>query len=318
MAGRKPLPARTAISIRFDNRLLPQMRAAAKQANVSLNEWLNLRVSEILEIDMGHRCGANCKRKQGIACTTCRHGGGSTARRPHATPQQVGAAVDMYYDGLSYRRTAENVGSYFGRPTGAASVYRWCRDLARKAGAAASDYRLPTGDEWVADEIAVKVGGKQYWIFNVMDADSRVLLAAYLSPERTTRAAATAMAMARERAAKPPKTIKTDGLRSYRQGIDTAFRNYEVKHIVSQGIRAQINNNLSERLQGTLRDRDRTLRGLKQRGSGQEYIDGLVVHYNYFRPHGALDGKTPAQAAGADMPFSSWQDVAEMENYPAK
>ena len=38
-------------------------------------------------------------------------------RRPHATAQQVGAAVDMYFDGLSYRRTAENIGDYFERPT---------------------------------------------------------------------------------------------------------------------------------------------------------------------------------------------------------
>ena len=67
---------------------------------------------------------------------------------------------------------------------------------------------------------------------------------------------------------------------------------------MTEGIRAVINNNLSERLQGTLRDRDKTLRGLKARDSGQTYIDGLVLHYNYFRPHGGLDGKSPARAAG--------------------
>ena len=73
-----------------------------------------------------------------------------------------------------------------------------------------------------------------------------------------------------------------------------------------------INNNLSERLQGTLRDRDKTLRGMDSRDTGQEYIDGLVVHYNFFRPHGGLDGKKPAEAAGASIPFASWRDVAAM------
>ena len=34
-----------------------------------------------------------------------------------ATPHEKGAAVAMYYDGLSYRRTAENVGQHFGRET---------------------------------------------------------------------------------------------------------------------------------------------------------------------------------------------------------
>ena len=63
--------------------------------------------------------------------------------------------------------------------------------------------------------------------------------------------------------------------------------------MVSQGVNAEINNNLSERLQGTLRDRDKTLRGLKSRAAGQAYVDGLVTHYSYFRPHEGLDGKRP-------------------------
>ena len=45
---------------------------------------------------------------------------------------------------------------------------------------------------------------------------------------------------------------------------------------------------MSERLQGTFRDRDKTLRGLKKRESGQDYIDGLVLNDNYLRPHGGL------------------------------
>ena len=96
--------------------------------------------------------------------------------------------------------------------------------------------------------------------------------------------------------------VKTDGLASYQQGIKTAFPVKPVKpvkHIVSKGIRATINNNLSERLQGTLRDRDKTLRGLKSKESGQQYLDGLVLNYNYFRPHQALNGKRPAERAGA-------------------
>ena len=233
-------------------------------------------------------------------------------RRQHATPVEIGAAVDMYFDGLSYRRTAENIGDYFHRPTNAATVYRWVNEQTAKAKAIVEETKIDAGPEWVADEVAVKVGGKQYWLFNVMDSKTRFVLAAYLSPERTTRAAATAMTLARERAGNPPVTIKTDGLRSYREGLKTAFRVHPVKHVVSQGIRAEINNNLSERLQGTFRDRDKTLRGMKHRDSGQQYIDGLVLNYNYFRPHQALNGKRPAERAGAELPFESWRDVASM------
>ena len=57
-------------------------------------------------------------------------------------------------------------------------------------------------------------------------------------------------------------------------------------------------------------DRDKTLRGMKQRESGQAYLDGLVLNYNYFRPHQALDGKKPAESAGAVISFESWRAYA--------
>ena len=237
----------------------------------------------------------------------------TTPRRRHATAHEKGAAVDMYFDGVSYRKTAQNMEQYFGRRTAPCTIYRWVRDLTAKADSALKPMKVNAGKTWVADEVVINVGGQNYWLFNVMDSDSRFLLAAYLSPERTTRAAATALAMARERAAEPPEQLKTDGLPSYRRAMRRAFPTRLVKHVVSQGIRAEINNNLSERLQGTIRDRDKTLRGLKARDTGQAYVDGLVTHYNYFRPHQTLQGRRPAQAAGVTPPFTTWEDVAALK-----
>lgn len=265
---------------------------------------------------MGHNCGSTCKRKNGQSCDTCQTSGGihppMVIHRGYATPQEKGAAVDMYIDGLSYRKTAQNVETYFGRPTNATTVYRWVRELTEKANDVLGEHTIDTGPEWVADEHQISIGGEKYWVFNVMDSKTRYLLSAHISRERTTKAAATALAKARERAGTAPEEVKTDGLASYRQAVNVAFPRWQVKHVVSQGIRARINNNLSERLQGTFRDRDKTLRGLKKPDTGQEYIDGLVIHYNYFRPHQGLDGKAPAQAAGTETPFESWQDVAAM------
>ena len=276
---------------------------------------------------MGHLCGANCKRKTGQSCRTCRSSGTvrfvqlddrgkpikpTDGQRRHATPHEKGTAVDMYFDGVSYRKTAQNVKQYFGRETTQVSIYRGVRELTAKADSILKPMKVDTGDVWVADEVVVNVGGKNYWLFNVMDSDSRFMLAAYLSPTWTARAAATALA--RERAQSPPEQIKTDRLPSYRRAMPRAFPTRKVEHVVSKGIRTEINNNLSERLQGTIRDRDKTLRGLKSRETGQAYVDGLVTHYNYFRSHESLKGKRPAEAAGAELPFTSWEDVAALKS----
>lgn len=263
---------------------------------------------------MSHKCGSTCKRKQAnpTRCDTCRRAASSSPTH-HASAKERAAAVDMYFDGFSYRKVARHMGDHHNLETTPVTVYRWVQDYSQRASDIAKDFPVNTGDEWVADEVAVKVGGKQYWLFNVMDSKTRFVLAAYLSPERTTRAAQTANGMARDRAAEPPERIKTDGLRSYREGVARAFPSHVVKHVVSEGIRAQLNNNLSERLQGTFRDRDKTLRSMKKRGTGQAYIDGLVLDYNYFRPHMGLGEKTPAVSAGADAPFKSWVDIATLQ-----
>ena len=85
----------------------------------------------------------------------------------------------------------------------------------------------------------------------------------------------------------------------------------EGRHIQSEGMRADINNNLSERLQGTFRDRIKTLRGLDSIASGQRYLDGWVLTYNLFRGHESLRNKTPGERAKVNPPFKEWADVVK-------
>ena len=212
---------------------------------------------------MGHLCGSTCKQKTRQPCQTCRTSGGGPrlvqldangkqvkppGPHAHATPHEKGAAADLYFDGVSYRWTAENMEQYFGRETGQMSVYRWVRDLSKRADDVLRPMKVDTGRVWVADEVVVRVGGKNYWLFNVMDSQTRFLLATYLSPTRTTRDAATALALARRRSNNPPVAVKTDGLASYRDAMPRAFPTHRVRHVVSKGVKADINNNLSERL----------------------------------------------------------------------
>ena len=169
--------------------------------------------------------------------------------------------------------------------------------------------KVPTGREWVADELQVNLGGKPYWLWNVQDRRSRFLLATHLTPKRDARAAEIVMRKAQAQAANTPKVIRTDKLTSYAPAIKKLFPKTE--HLRSEGLTAEINNNLSERMQGIIRERDKVLRAMKFRETGQNYLDGWTVDYNYFRPHMGVDEKTPAQAAGMVVPFKDWRDVAQ-------
>ena len=108
---------------------------------------------------------------------------------------------------------------------------------------------------------------------------------------------------------KPPRTITTDKWRSYNKPIKEIMP--KARHMQSEGLSADINNNLSERLQGTIRERLKTMRGLDRIQSGQRYLDGWTLYYNLFRKHHSLRNKTPASKAKVEAPFKEWADVVK-------
>jgi hypothetical protein len=54
--------------------------------------------------------------------------------------------------------------------------------------------------------------------------------------------------------------------------------------------------NTMERLNGEIRDREKTMRGLKIPET--PILPGYEIFHNYLRPHETLEGKTPAEACG--------------------
>jgi hypothetical protein len=54
-----------------------------------------------------------------------------------------------------------------------------------------------------------------------------------------------------------------------------------------------------ERMNGELRDRERVMRTLEK--ADTPILTGMQIFHNYVRPHMALKGKTPAEAAGIEV-----------------
>ena len=251
---------------------------------------------------------------QRYRCETCR----TYFRDPAAQGKgkrypvnQIGSALGWYYDGLSYREVARNIARTFQIPEpDESTIYHWVQSYGPAAVNAVKELKADTGDEWVADETMVKVDGQRYWIWNVMDSKTRFMLAIYLTPDRDLKAAKKVMKMAKDAAANPPKRIRTDRLPAYKRAIGDVFDGDDVQHIQTDGIAAEIHNNLSERLQGTIKERDKVLRRFKRPGAAQEYLEGWMLDYNYFRPHRALDMDTPASKTKLNPPFENWQGVA--------
>jgi hypothetical protein len=90
----------------------------------------------------------------------------------------------------------------------------------------------------------------------------------------------------------------TDSWKSYKQGISKSFKD-KPQHVAECGIAKPNNNNRMERLNGTIRERTKVVRAWKKHKT--PLAEGQRIHYNFVQPHEALEGQTPALAAGIEI-----------------
>jgi putative transposase len=224
---------------------------------------------------------------------------------------QVASALDDYYKGDSINEIRDSLHTQYNNCPSSKSVYGWITKYTSEAVNQFKDHHPNVGSKWVADETVLKLDGKNYWCIDIIDADTRFLLATKLSSNRETKDIKTLMELARDRAGKTPKKVLTDGWKGYLDGIELAY-GADAKHIItdpfdSNGVGE--NSELIERWHGTLKDRTKSLRGLKSVETANKFIDGFTVWYNYMRPHESLNGKTPAEKAKIQYISKSWADV---------
>lgn len=219
----------------------------------------------------------------------------------------IASAVGMYYGGMPLDSIQRQLEQDYGIRMSESGIYYWVVRFSKDAVNKAGEFKPKVGDTWVADETVVKVGGRNIWFWDILDSDSRYLLATHVSETRTTRDAQELMEKAAKVAGKVPKYVVTDKLKAYIDGIELAFGS-ETKHIQSKPFQEGNLNNLIERFHGTLKDRTNVVRGFKNMATSRLLTDAWLVHYNFLKEHSALGDIPPAQKMG-NVPFKNWVDI---------
>jgi len=103
--------------------------------------------------------------------------------------------------------------------------------------------------------------------------------------------------------------VVKDGLRTYHYAIAKEFftlKGPRTEHVRIPNIRDRSNNNMVDRPHGTIGQRNKVMRGLDDEATAQTMMGGLRIYYNFLGPHGALNGKTPAQQVKIDTGRAEW------------
>ena len=148
------------------------------------------------------------------------------------------------------------------------------------------------GDTWRADEIYMKVRGNMKYLFAMMDDQTRYWIAQEVAESKHKHDARKLFIQARRLMKKQPKEFITDGLPTYSVTAKRIFpKAQHTRHIRLQG---DMNNNKMERMNGEIRDREKTMRGLKN--TDTVILQGYQLFHNFIREHQALNNRTPAEA----------------------
>jgi|SRR3990172_7095559 len=231
-------------------------------------------------------------------------------------PDRIATAIRLFYDGLSIDKIRRELDNLYHVHPSDSTVYEWVIRFTKVAVKEANFSNLKVGGVWLADETMLRLDKDvKVWFWDIIDDQTRFLLASHMSLTRTTKDAEALMLKAFERAGKSPRIIYTDKLASYLDGIELTF-GADTKHRQGGPFDIGNNTNLIERFHGTLKSRTEVMRGMHNKETARLIMDGWLINYNFFRPHEALRDlapkgidKTPAQVARADFPYKSWADV---------
>ena len=226
----------------------------------------------------------------------------------------VADGVYDYYAGVSLNKIRDGINQKIGLSPADSAIYGWVKRLTKIGLAEAKKHIAQVGDKWLADECVIRLkDGKKYWLINVIDYDTRFLLASKLSSNRNIEDIKTAFETAQNKANKSPKVMLTDGWRAYEDACELAFAS-DTKHIKTTPFeKKELSTNIVERWHGTLKDRLKPMRGMDKSETYQLILEGFILNYNYLRPHESLKGKTPAEVAKTGFPYKSWLDIIKSE-----
>lgn len=222
--------------------------------------------------------------------------------------QQVASALSMYYGGMPLDSIQRHIKQEYKNDVAESTIYYWVVRFTNEAIDKLKSFKPKVGSVWIADETMISVGGRNVWFWDVIDSDSRYLLATRISEGRTTEDAYAVLKSAMKAAGKHPKVVITDYLGSYIDGINLAYAG-ETRHIRSKPFTSEDSTNKIERFHGTLKDRIKVIRGFKNWETAKLLTDGWLIHYNFFKEHEALGNVPPAQKMGVAIPFKDWGDV---------
>lgn len=306
-------------SLNMRQRVVSQVQPSIETAKT--NGCKNCGSVNVVKIGIRHNLHGDTQR---YLCKDCRHKfiHNDKFEKVKATSKAITIALDLYFKGVSQRKIVDHLKQFEGVKVTQPCILKWIRKYIDLMKDYVDKFTPHVGGMWHSDEMVINVrnteqiDGENYsWAWNLLDHETRFLIASEVTKHRNIEDARKALQEAKQVAnGQAPDFIVTDKLPAYKQAITKEFytgKKPRTQHVKLKNIKEGTNNNIVERLNGTIRERTKVMRGLDNDDTAQRMMQANQLYYNYLRPHTALNGKTPAEKAGIDLQLegNKWESL---------
>jgi transposase-like protein len=281
------------------------LREKFEQIHLKVKQRISIKDVEVNECKFCHSTNVikygKQNGKQYFQCKDCnrRFVNNMDFENMKYNPKIIALTLDLYFKGVSLRKISHHLKDFYDLNISYKSVYNWIEKYVGIMNQYVNQIQPEIGEVWHTDEMMIKVDGSWEYLWNVMDEKTRFQLASVVSTERKVHDARMVFQRAKNNCGgRKPKFIVTDGLQSYKHAVNKEFptNTGETEHLWNVGLQHHPNNNHVERLHGSIRQREKVMRGLKV--DDTPIIEGHRLYYNFIKPHEALEGRTPSEEAG--------------------
>ncbi len=177
--------------------------------------------------------------------------------------------------------------------------------------------KLEKSREWQIDEIFQKKGnGNHFKIINVIDVDTRYILATHVSESRGLKDALAALSKAINNARELPEVLKCDGHVEYKKAAERLISGVKIQSVPKSKDFSHINviEGTQNRMRGTI-SRRKTYKSMKNL---QNLADIFRFDHNFFFRKENVN-KPPVTHAGIDLPSNlTWKKIIQIANLVVK
>jgi transposase-like protein len=247
-------------------------------------------------------------------CKMCKRKfkGDDTTFHMKVSPEFISSALDMYYTRSSIDDICLRFRNTKGYHPSKSAVIKWVDKYTGMAVEHFRQYKPQVGDVWSCDETVLRLDKKKkIWFWDIIDTQTRYLIATRVSTSRTTNDAQKLMESAKRITGITPKKVITDKLYAYWDGIELAF-GADTEHVQSSPFAKGDSTSKIERWHSTLKERTKVMKAFRNIDTSIQFTNGFLVYYNYLKPHHSLKGKTPAEVAKVDYKIKNWMDICHL------